>query len=92
MALTLPPSACVNHPDRPGRALCMACRKVVCEECATQWDGINYCVACLARRRAKAVAKSPVLPWLGWGVATIALGWLAVRIMVFTGALLAEMM
>ena len=46
-------SVCANHPERPGRALCMDCRKVVCGECATEWDGVNYCAACLVRRRAR---------------------------------------
>ena len=43
---------CAHHPDRPGHALCMECRRVVCEECATDWQGINYCAPCLARKAA----------------------------------------
>ena len=90
MAVVLPHSACANHPERPGRALCMACRKVVCEECATQWDGINYCVACLSRRRSSASGRSAVLPWLAWGATAVVLAWVTVHLMVFTGAMLAE--
>jgi hypothetical protein len=45
-------STCAHHPDRPGHALCMECRKIVCAECATDWDGVNYCASCLSRRRA----------------------------------------
>jgi hypothetical protein len=32
-------------------AMCMACQKRICQNCATVWDGINYCVDCLAERR-----------------------------------------
>ena len=53
---------CYNHPDRYGHAVCMSCRKTVCQECATEWDGINHCVACLASRRKASDPKSSVLP------------------------------
>jgi hypothetical protein len=39
---------CVHHPDRAGFAACMSCRQVVCQECATTRDGINFCRPCLA--------------------------------------------
>jgi hypothetical protein len=42
---------CANHPERSAHALCMSCGKLVCGECATAWDGVNYCVTCLAARR-----------------------------------------
>lgn len=63
MALDASKKHCANHPERPGYALCMACRKTVCQECATTFDGINYCVACLAARR-----KDPGKTWSapGW--------------------------
>src|ERR1043165_5933883 len=54
---------CANHPDRPGRALCMQCRKTVCLECATQWDGINYCVNCLKKKREATREPSSVVAW-----------------------------
>ena len=38
---------CVHHPERAGFATCMSCRQVVCQECATTRDGINYCRPCL---------------------------------------------
>ena len=49
---------CSNHPDRYGHALCMACRKTLCQECATVWDGINYCASCLGKVRKKASSGS----------------------------------
>ncbi len=42
---------CTNHPDRSAWARCMSCQKVLCQECATEWEGINYCIACLASKR-----------------------------------------
>ncbi|HLX61753.1 MAG TPA: B-box zinc finger protein [Planctomycetota bacterium] len=55
--------ACANHPDRPARALCMQCRKMVCLECATQWDGINYCVNCLKKKREATHERSSFFAW-----------------------------
>jgi hypothetical protein len=45
---------CHFHPDRPGAALCMRCREVICSECSTKVDGIHHCHACL-----KALAMRP---------------------------------
>jgi len=53
---------CIHHPARPGAALCMRCHQVVCQECATTWDGINYCRPCLALQRARTLPRSPA--WL----------------------------
>ena len=50
-------ATCAFHQDRPGRAVCMACRRVVCEECSTEWEGIHYCPPCLARRGRQAVPR-----------------------------------
>jgi hypothetical protein len=47
----VPPRTCADHPERPVHARCMSCGKTLCDECATEWDGINYCAACLSRRR-----------------------------------------
>ncbi len=41
---------CVHHPERAGFATCMSCHQVVCQECATTRDGINFCRPCLAAR------------------------------------------
>ncbi len=40
-------ACCRYHPDRFGIALCMRCRQVICNECTTQLDGINFCHVCL---------------------------------------------
>ena len=82
---------CANHPDRPAHAVCMACRKVVCQECATEWDGVNYCVACLAEKRAGARKRTSAFRWVAWAAVVLALFYGASRMMVFSAALLARM-
>ncbi|HLT29810.1 MAG TPA: hypothetical protein VK013_07190 [Myxococcaceae bacterium] len=52
---------CANHPDRHGLGVCVECRKVVCEECTTRFEGINRCTTCLAKRQA-ALAQAPDIP------------------------------
>jgi hypothetical protein len=50
-SVALKQSQCANHPDRYGHAICMSCRKTLCQECATEWDGIFHCAGCLAKQR-----------------------------------------
>ena len=38
---------CANHPDREGVGICVSCRSVVCVECSTKIDRMNYCMRCL---------------------------------------------
>ena len=59
---------CAHHPERAGFATCMQCRQVVCQECATTWDGINYCRRCLEKRGASTTQASG-LPRIANGVA-----------------------
>ena len=48
---------CHYHPERTGLGICVECRRVICRECTTQFEGINRCAACLDRRT-KALAVS----------------------------------
>ncbi|ATB31858.1 hypothetical protein [Melittangium boletus] len=41
---------CHSHPDRTGLGICVECRRVICRECTTQFEGINRCATCLAQR------------------------------------------
>ncbi len=82
---------CANHPDRAGSALCMTCRKIVCQECATQWDGINYCVACLALRRDASRESSTALQWVLWAAVVLGLFFVASHLIVWTGVNFARM-
>ena len=63
MALNLKTTNCANHPERMAQALCMQCQKSLCQECATSWEGINYCAVCLEKTRSAAETKSSGLQW-----------------------------
>ena len=58
----------------------MACQKVVCQECATTWEGIHYCAICLRSLRQKTKTRSSTLGWLA--VVTVSLGLLYVTSLV----------
>jgi hypothetical protein len=45
---------CFYHPDRSGIGICVECRRVICHECTTQFEGINRCAKCLQARLAEA--------------------------------------
>jgi hypothetical protein len=65
-AADLPP--CRNHPDRPAKGRCMACKGFFCADCLTQVEGKFYCAACAASRspvtdaRLVAAAAKPTPP------------------------------
>ena len=85
-------NTCAHHPDRPAHALCMSCHRAVCQECATTWEGINYCAPCLARRRQ---ATKTSTPWAGWMLvlgATAGLFWVVTRLMVWAGVLVNDVL
>ena len=80
---------CAFHPQRPAFAHCMTCAKVLCQECATQWDGIWHCAACLAAKRGSTVRRVPLLGWVAVIAASLLILFCSARVMVWTGALLA---
>lgn len=80
---------CANHASRPAFAVCMTCRKAICQECATQWDGIYHCTSCLAARRGATVRSSRAAGWLGLIAASLVLLYVSARVMVWAGALIA---
>ncbi len=82
---------CANHPDRRGYALCMSCRKVVCQECATTWDGVNHCRACLAARGEAAGGRKRLRAWLACAVFCAAAVVLAARGLAWSAALAARL-
>jgi len=91
MAIALNQQRCVNHPERAGKALCMQCKKTVCQECATTWDGINYCVNCLKQRRVVSEEGSSVFQWLGVSAAVILLMAIVCHLAVWAGVVFIEM-
>ena len=85
-------STCAHHPERPAHALCMSCHRAVCQECATTWEGINYCAPCLARRRQSTRTGTP---WVGWLLvlgAAAGLFWVVTRLMVWAGVLVTDVL
>lgn len=78
--------SCVHHPGRRGFALCMACRKVVCQECATQSGGVNYCRPCLAQR-SELKARPRVFTWAACALAAVLAFVVAGRAMAWTTGL-----
>jgi hypothetical protein len=52
----------------------MTCKKTLCQECATDWDGIFYCSACLAGRRRTAATGSSAAAWILVTAGLFALG------------------
>jgi late competence protein required for DNA uptake (superfamily II DNA/RNA helicase) len=84
---------CVRHPDIAGFAVCMACRQVVCQECATTWDGINYCRECLAKKGVRSAAgshRSPMLHAVSVIVASGLLAVAAIHALVWSVAMLVD--
>src|SRR6187397_1462604 len=47
---------CSNHPDREGVGICVNCRSVICIECSTKIDRMNYCIRCLQSAAEPALA------------------------------------
>jgi hypothetical protein len=82
---------CANHPDRAASALCVDCRRSICQECATQWDGINYCVHCLARRGRGVHQQRHPMGWVFLSLFAVFFFWLAVRTMLWVGGLITSL-
>ncbi|SEK54898.1 MULTISPECIES: hypothetical protein [Stigmatella] len=61
---------CHYHPDRAGLGVCVECRRVICRECTTQFEGINRCARCLEQRLQ--VLKGPA-PRQDWTVGNVLL-------------------
>jgi hypothetical protein len=69
----------------------MSCRKAVCQECATTWDGIHYCAACLAGRRRATRSRADWVGLLAVVAAGVALFWTVTRLMAWAGALAVQL-
>jgi len=80
---------CAFHHERPAFARCMTCAKMLCQECATQWDGIWHCAACLGTKRGAGVERSGAASFIGVTMVSLILLYLGARVMVWTGALIA---
>ena len=68
----------------------MDCAKLICQECATTWEGINYCAPCLAHTRGEQRATSSVGAWLAVAGVTALLLWVASYVMMWVAILFVE--
>lgn len=68
---------CHYHPDRAGLGICVECRRVICRECTTQFEGINRCARCLEKRLQ--VLKGPT-ERRDWSVGNVLLALLSVGV------------
>ena len=84
-----PLQRCAVHEQRPAFARCMACSTALCQACATDWDGIWHCAACLAAKRSGGEKRSNVLGWLSAGVLATLLLYSSARLMVILSAIIA---
>ncbi len=80
---------CQTHPQRAAFAVCMKCRKPLCQECATQWDGIFHCAQCLATRRGTTASGRRWTGWLMLIATALILLYVSAHTMVWAGALIA---
>ena len=67
----------------------MSCSKMLCQECATQWDAIWYCAACLGSRRGVTVRRSPFFSWIAVVTLSLMMLFAGARVMVWMAALIA---
>lgn len=89
--MSLGSGRCFDHPDRPGLGICVECRKVICSECTTQFEGINRCASCLRARLAKLEQLERRQDWSLGGVALALLSLTALYLSFFgLAALLAS--
>jgi hypothetical protein len=82
---------CAEHPDRVSHAICMSCRRTMCQECTTQWDGINYCNRCVSGRKPAAERERTTVSLLIMLAISILAGMAIVKLSVVIGAALAGM-
>lgn len=81
--------SCAEHPDRHSHAVCMSCRKRMCQECTTQWEGINYCRACVGKLAAVPVRRASALRFILMIAFALAMAVALVRLFVGFGVYLA---
>jgi len=76
--MSLGSGRCYEHPDRPGLGICVECRRVICSECTTQFEGINRCASCLNKRLA---ATRAAVRRQDWSVGNVLLALCALAVL-----------
>ncbi len=80
---------CQSHPQRAAFAVCMKCRKPLCQECATQWNGVYHCAQCLTAQRGATKSRRRVVGWVTVTAGAVILLYIGAKTMVWAGALIA---
>ena len=62
----------------------MSCHRGVCHECATTWDGINYCTTCLAAKRSASGEHFSWISAVPVALASAGLFWAVTRLLVWS--------
>jgi hypothetical protein len=62
---------------------------MLCQECATQWDGIWHCATCLGAKRGAQVERSAVFGWIAVVLSSLLFLYAGARVLVWTSALIA---
>jgi hypothetical protein len=84
------PARCFYHPERSALAICVSCRKPICQACSTTWEGMHHCASCLTLRRATVGPRSTAVRAIVLGLLTLALLAGATFLRAWIGAVLAE--
>ncbi len=79
---------CQYHPERPGLGVCVECRRVICVECTTQFEGINRCARCLQKKLALQKNISVRQEWSAGNLFFAVLGFASLFGVVYLAALL----
>jgi len=67
----------------------MSCAKTLCQECATQWDGIWHCASCLGLKRGAKVKRSGFGVWFAVVLFSATFLYLGARVLVWASAVIA---
>lgn len=62
-------SHCSHHLGRSAIAVCVSCRRAICAECTTQFDGIHRCTSCL--EYFLSAFSTPLSSRKEWGLASL---------------------
>jgi hypothetical protein len=81
---------CHYHPERTGLGICVECRRVICRECTTQFEGINRCASCLEKRLKALEGPAERREWTVGNVTLALLGAAVVYVGVLLLALIAS--
>ena len=65
---------------------------MLCAECVTDWDGINYCEGCLGRRRLAMRSQRRLPGWVVLAAGSLLLLYLVGRLMAWTAVLYAGLL